>query len=250
MRLYELVQFACDRWRPNRYGFKAYLIRDGKTHPFAVICPGGAYHMVCSYVEGVPFAKALNRRGYHAFVVYYRTDEKARYPHPQQDLQRAFKEILAHAEEWRLETEGWSLWGSSAGGHLAASFCAEEGDTPKPAALVLIYPVVTMGEHTHVQSRENLLGKEPDPQMIERLSVEKHISSGFPPTFLWNGNADTLVDPINSRMLETALERAGIPHLAEEYEGIEHGAGLALGTNAEPWFEHAVAFWEQQRSKR
>ena len=157
---------------------------------------------------------------------------------------------LTHAEDWKLETEGWSLWGSSAGGHLVASFCTEEWDTPKPAALLLIYPVVTMGEHTHIQSRENLLGKKPDPQMIERLSVEKHISSGFPPTFVWNGKADTLVDPINSRMLETALERAGIPHLAEEYEGIEHGAGLALGTNAEPWFEHAVAFWEQQRSKR
>ena len=250
MHLSERIQYVCDRWRPNRYGLKAYLIRDGKKHPFAVICPGGAYHMVCSYVEGMPFAKALNKRGYNAFVVYYRTDEKARYPHPQEDLQRAIKEILTHAKDRKLETEGWSLWGSSAGGHLVASFCAEEWDTPKPSALVLIYPVVTMGEHTHIQSRENLLGKKPDPQMIERLSVEKHISSSYPPTFVWNGKADTLVDPINSRMLETALERAGIPHLAEEYEGIEHGAGLALGTNADPWFDHAVAFWEQQRSKR
>ena len=250
MRLSELLQSAYDHWRPNRYGLKTYLIRDGKTHPFAVICPGGAYHMVCSYVEGMPFAKALNARGYHAFVVYYRTGEKSRYPHPQEDLQRGIKEILAHAEDWRLETEGWSLWGSSAGGHLAASYCAEEWDAPKPAALVLVYPVVTMGEHTHLGSRENLLGKDADVQMIERLSVEKQINSSYPPTFVWNGKADTLVDPINSRMMETALEQAGVAHLAEEYEGIEHGVGLALDTNAEPWFEHAVVFWEQQRSNR
>lgn len=249
MRLSELLQYRYDRRRPNRYGLRPYLIRDGKKHPFAVICPGGAYHMVCSYVEGMPFARALNVRGYHAFVVYYRTDEKARYPHPQEDLQRAIKEILSRADEWRLETEGWSLWGSSAGGHLAASFCAEEWGTPKPTALVLVYPVITMGEHTHRESRENLLGKDADPEMIERMSVEKRISAGYPATFLWNGDADTLVDPINSRMMEAALGRAGVPHLAEEYEGIEHGAGLAKGTCAEPWFDHAVSFWEEQRSK-
>lgn len=37
---------------------------DGKRHPFAVICSGGAYFMVCSYIEGVPVAKKLVLRLY------------------------------------------------------------------------------------------------------------------------------------------------------------------------------------------
>ena len=203
--------------------------------------------MVCSYVEGKPFAEALNRRGYHAVVVYYRTKKKARYPHPQEDLKQAITEILAHAEEWKLERSGWSLWGSSAGGHLVASYCMEDRGTPKPSALILIYPVITMGEQTHAGSRDNLLGRDADPAMIEKLSVERHITADYPPTYIWNGAADELVDPVNSRMMEAALEQAGVPHKAEEVAGIGHGVGLAEGTNAEVWFDHAVSFWEEMR---
>ena len=80
--------------------------------------------MVCSFVEGMPIAKALNKCGYHAVVAYYRTKKKARFPNPHEDLKRAITDTFSHAEDWNLETDGWSLWDSSAGGHLAASFCS------------------------------------------------------------------------------------------------------------------------------
>ena len=250
MTISTLIQKVKDNLRPNRYGLVPYPVRDGKKHPFAVICPGGGYNVVCSYVEGKPFAEALNAMGYSAFVVYYRTGKKAAYPHPQEDLKRAVTEIMAHAGEWDLDPDGWSLWGSSAGGHLAASFCTEEWGTPKPAALILCYPVVTMGALTHGQTRNNLLGKDADPAMIERMSVERNIRPDYPPTFAWYGTADTSVDPENSRMLEEALTAAGVPHRVEAYEGVGHGAGLAEGTNAEPWLGRAVAFWEEQRRRQ
>ena len=65
MKLAEMTQAVYDFWRPNRYGLKPYLLNDGQKHPFAVICPGGGYGMVCSFVEGLPFAKELNAKGYH-----------------------------------------------------------------------------------------------------------------------------------------------------------------------------------------
>lgn len=118
----QMLEAAWDFWRPNRRGLKKYLLRDGKTHPFAVICPGGGYSMVCNFLEGEPYAKKLNAMGYHAIVVYYRVKQKARFPAPQEDLAWAIREILDHAETWNLDTENYSVWGSSAGGHLAASF--------------------------------------------------------------------------------------------------------------------------------
>lgn len=239
----ELLQSIHDYWRPNRYGLRPYLVRDGKKHPFALICPGGAYGMVCSYVEGMPFAKELNAAGYHAIVAYYRIGKKARYPAPQQDLLRAIRDVFAHADAWNLDPSDWSLWGSSAGGHLAAGIWTESPDVPRPNALILVYPVITMGEGTHARSRENLLGRQPDPALIERLSLERHILKDFPPTYVWNGTADASVDPKNSRMLEAALRAAGVPHVAEQFEGVGHGVGLAKGTTAEPWFAHALAFW-------
>lgn len=235
-----------DSYRPNKYELKPYLLNDGKAHPFAVICPGGGYGMVCSAGEGKPFAKKLNELGYHAFVVYYRVKNKARYPQPQQDLKRAVEEIFAHADEWKLDTSSWSIWGSSAGGHLVASFALENYGTPKPTALILVYPVVSMGNHTHKGSRDNLLGKNASEEMIRKLSVELNVTENYPPTFTWYGTADDCVPPLNSTKLIEALTEVGVPCKVEEYEGIGHGVGLAKGTVAEPWFNNAVRFWKEQ----
>ena len=246
MKLTRFIERMHDLHRPNKYELRPYLINDGKKHPFAIICPGGGYGAVCSFVEGKPFAEQLNRLGYHAFVVYYRVKDKARYPHPHEDLRRAIEETFSHAEEWRLDTADWSIWGSSAGGHLAASYCTENRGTPKPSAIVLVYPVITMGDYTHKGSRDNLLGKNPREDMIKKLSVELNIHSDYPPTFIWYGTADDTVAPINTKKLVTALKKNCIPHKVEEYEGIGHGAGLAKSTVAETWFSHAVEFWKAQ----
>ena len=249
MSFSEFIDRQRDLLRPNKYALKPYLINDGKKHPFAVICPGGGYGEVCSFGEGRPFAEKLNRMGYHAFVVYYSVKKKARYPQPQQDLKRAIEEVFSNAEKWRLDTEGFSIWGSSAGGHLVASYCTENRGTPKPAAVVLVYPVITMGEKTHRGSRENLLGENPAADMIEKLSVERNITSDYPPVFAWYGTADDTVGTVNTKMLAEALREHSVPHRIEEYEGIGHGAGLAKGTVAEGWFKSAVEFWEEQRQK-
>ncbi len=247
MKIFDFFRGKYDQFRPNKYELKPYLINDGKKHPFAVICPGGGYGMVCSGWEGRPFAEELNKRSYHAFVVYYRVKKKAKYPNPQDDLERAIKEIFAHKQEWSLDTDSWSVWGSSAGGHLVASYFTEKRDTPKPTALVLIYPVISMGEYTHEGSRDNLLGKNASEEMKRKLSVECNIHADYPPVFVWYGTADDTVAPINSKMLAEALEKYSVPCKLEEYEGIGHGAGLARGTVAEPWLEHAVEFWEGQK---
>ena len=246
-----MVQAAYDFWRSKNYGLKEYVIRDGKRHPFALICPGGGYEMVCSFIEGAPYAKKLNELGYSAFVLYYRCGRNARYPAPQDDLAKALRDILSRADELGLETSGYSVWGSSAGGHLAATFGMEtlgyaRYKLPKPAALVLTYPVVTMEDYTHEGSRKNLLGSSPSKEEIDLFSMEKQISVGYPPTFLWCGGADHTVDPQNSRQLAQALQQNGVPFLFEEYPGVDHGVGLGTGLACEPWFDHAVEFWRKQ----
>ena len=246
------IQAARDFWRINGYGLKEYVIRDGKRHPFALICPGGGYSMVCSFQEGLPYARKLNEKGYSAFVLYYHCKKKARHPGPLEDLARALRDILSREEELNLETEGYSVWGSSAGGHLAAAFGTEalgyaRYGLPRPGALVLCYPVVTMGAKTHPGSRTNLLGENPTEEQIAQTSVERQITAAYPPAFVWCGEADRTVDPENSRMLAEALAEKGVPHRFIEYPGVDHGVGLGRGLACESWLEEAVAFWEQQR---
>ena len=242
---------------PNRYRLDdRFVLRDGKRHPMAVICPGGAYRKVCSYIEGVPFARRLNERGISAYIVYYRVREKARYPAPQEDLARAVREALSRAEKDGLEAEGYSVWGSSAGGHLAASFGTDNMGyalygLPRPAALVLIYPVISMRSGlTHPESRDNLLGPGASPEREAFASVEEHVTGSYPPTYVWCGADDGTVPPENTRRMAAALSAAGVPHVCEIIPGVDHGVGPGTGTAAEGWIDRAVDFWLEQTGKQ
>ncbi len=113
--------------------------------------------------------------------------------------------------------------------------------------MILSYPVVTMGKLTHQGSRDCLLGKNPDPAMIRRTSVEEQITPDYPPVFFWCGDADRTVPPDNSRMLDRALTEAGVEHEFIEYPGVDHGVGLGKGLACEGWFDRALSFWENIR---
>lgn len=233
--------------RQNKYAIKPYLIKDGKKHPVAIICPGGGYRRVCSFIEGHPFAKALNKKGFHAIVVFYRVRELATFPNPQDDLAMAIAEVQSHCSDWNLDMTGYSVWGSSAGGHLAASFGTEsmgyaKYQLPKPGSLVLVYPVVTMGDKTHPGSRKFLIGETPSPETIHLTSIHKQVTTNYPPTYLWWGDCDSTVDPDNSRMLKEALLDNRIPCRCVEYQNVDHGVGLGKGLPCEGWFDDAVTF--------
>lgn len=239
-----------DMLAANKYRLDdRFVIRDGKTHPVAILVPGGGYQMVCSFIEGVPIARKLNALGISAYIVYYRVRKKALYPAPMEDLARAVREILARGESDCLDTANYSIWGASAGGHLTASFGTEsmgfaKYDLPKPGALMLAYPVITMERgYTHMDSHDALLGKEASWEQEAAASVEKQVTPAYPRTYIWCSDDDNVVNPDNTRNMVQALEKAGVPVKHKIYHGVPHGAGPATGTVAEEWIEEAVNFW-------
>ena len=226
-----------------------YVLRDGKKHPFALLVPGGGYSMVCSFIEGVPFAKKLNAMGISAFILYYHVRKKALYPAPMDDLARAVRAILDHVEKYNVEKENYSVWGASAGGHLAASFGTEnmgyrKYGLPKPGALILSYPVISMDPAiTHKVTHDNLLGKSASKKMEELTSVEKHVDKDYPDTFIWCSKSDKVVPFVNSLALIRALQDHGIREEHLIVDDTDHGVGPGTGTPAEGWIEKAVKFW-------
>ena len=246
---FNLPQFVRDVLSPNRYRLDdRFVLRDGKRHPFAILCPGGAYWMVCSYIEGVPIARKLNKAGYSAFILHYRTKEKALYPAPQDDLAMAVKDIFLNEKRYSLDTSHYSIWGFSAGGHLAASFGTEHMgykrySLPKPATLVLSYPVISMKRNlTHQGTHDNLLGKDATLEREMYASVEEHITPSYPPTFIWCGDADDAVSPENTKRMSAALEKAGVPCRCMIFPGVGHGVGPGSKSVAEGWINQAIDF--------
>lgn len=250
----DVKQFEDDLSMPSHYQIiDDYVLKDGEKHPFAIVVPGGSYRCVANFIEGKPIAQKLNKKGISAFILYYRTNEKARYPAPMDDLARSIREIFANSIKYNLDTSNYSIWGSSAGGHLAASFGTEhmgflKYKLMKPRALILSYPVITMNKKfTHKLSYDLLLGHDASDDLENFASIEKNITNKYPPTYVWCGDADTVGDPENSRMLAKELQKVGVPMKIEVLPNVVHGVGPGTGTAAEGWMDRAVDFWMLQK---
>ncbi|WP_234572563.1 alpha/beta hydrolase [Rhodohalobacter sp. 614A] len=217
------------------------------TGQAVVICPGGGYRILAYDWEGTNIAKWLNSKGIAAFVLKYRLPISGSVvtPHqaPLQDAKRAIRTVRANAEEWNLSENKIGVMGFSAGGHLASTlgthFNREETiddkdsiDTmsARPDFMILVYPVITMKESfTHQGSLNNLLGDNPDDEMIEYYSNETQVTEETPPTFLIHASDDTAVPVQNSLMFYKALNENGISSEMHIYPEGGHGFALGLG---------------------
>jgi acetyl esterase/lipase len=137
-----------------------------------LICPGGGYGGLMMSYEGHDIAKWLNDQGVAGIVLQYRI-RPYQHPAPMLDAQRAMRLARSHAAEWKLDPQRIGVMGFSAGGHVASTlgthFDAGNATSAdpierlgcRPDFMVLVYPVISMGEKGHAGSRQNLLGKNP-----------------------------------------------------------------------------------------
>jgi acetyl esterase/lipase len=220
-----------------------------------VVCPGGGYGGLASH-EGKDYALWLNEQGIAAFVLKYRLGSHG-YRHPVMlgDAARAVRLVRARATEWQVDPKRVGIMGSSAGGHLASTllthFDAGRADaadlvdrqSSRPDLGILCYAVISMAAHTHQGSKNNLLGTDPAPDLVQALSNELQVSPSTPPCFVWHTEEDKAVDVENSLMFAAALRKAKVPFDLHVYEKGAHGIGLA---NGHPWTRDC-AFWLKQR---
>jgi acetyl esterase/lipase len=219
-----------------------YLPEKEKATGAAVcVCPGGGYGHLAMDHEGDQIAQWFNSMGVAGFIVDYRHRRKGYgHPAPLQDAQRAIRTVRARAGEWGVDPSRIGVMGFSAGGHLAST-AATHFDAGKPDAedsierascrpdfAILCYPVVMFDEaYTHRGSQRNLLGEDPDPELVRSLSNEKQVTPQTPPTFLFHTDEDTGVPAENSVQFYLALRRAKVPAELHIYRQGRHGLGLA-----------------------
>jgi len=216
-----------------------------------VILPGGGYGGLAPH-EGKGYADWLVTNGISCFVVKYRLGSHGyRHPRMLEDAARAVRLVRARADGWRIDPKRVGIMGSSAGGHLASTLLthfdagqpdaadAVERQSSRPDLGILCYPVISMGPNTHGGSKNNLLGKDPDPELVKLLSNELQVTKETPPCFIWHTWEDKAVKVENSLDFAAALQKAGVPFDLHVYQ---HGAhGLGLGKN-HPWAQNCV-FW-------
>lgn len=167
---------------------------------------------------------AIRTQGYNAFVLKYRAGSGGGVA--TRDLAAAISFVFENARALGVGTEGYSLWGSSAGARLAAAigsygtrrFGGE--DLSKPSAVVLLYT-----GHSDLASTE-------------------------PPTFVAVGDAVRIAPPALMERRVAAVRRQGTEVEYRNYPGVGHGFGLGVGTSAEGWIADAVRFWAKQIKRK
>ncbi len=235
----------------------------GKKRPAVLVCPGGGY-MFCSDREAEPVALRFNAMGYHAFVLRYSVlgrgktpgflpgatvaDPETMHPAPLLDVARAMRKIADDSGAWLVDAGRIALCGFSAGAHNAAMYGAWwnsplvrdrlGGPAVKPAAAILSYGMYdytrfeapTEGFAANLRKAANLalMGTTtPSEELIRTLSPCLHLTSDFPPAFLWANRGDDLVPVQQTLYLATALAEAGLPFETHVFEPGGHGLALA-----------------------
>ena len=208
-----------------------------------VICPGGGYRGKVTGAEGHGIAQWLNQTGIVGVVLEYRLPNGNPFL-PLADAQRAIRTVRAMASEWKVDSAKIGIIGFSAGGHLAATAGthfdggSEAAEDPverlssRPDFMVLVYPVVTMGQGRHAGSTKALLGDSPTEEAILNFSNEKQVSAKTPPAFLAHALDDKIVPPENSANFYSALRAVNV---AAEYLELPSGGHGLHGYKGPMW---------------
>lgn len=195
-----------------------FFFKGNPGERFVVCNAGGGFAYVGAMQDSFPHALELSKQGYNAFALIYRPNAQTAC----EDLSRAIQFIFEHAGELEVNTDGYSLWGGSAGARMAAwvgsygTAAFGAADLPQPAAVVMQYTGLS------------------------------EYSADDPATFVAVGENDWIADwRVMKRRLD-GMSSLGIDTEFHSYPGLSHGFGLGTGTVAEGWIDEAIAFWQRQ----
>ena len=218
------------------------IVPDKPNGTAVIVAPGGAYSRIVLDKEAAEMARWLNPYGVTVLLMQYRLPAEGHVDGkdvPLQDAQRAIRVVRQNAREWGLQPDKIGFLGASAAGHMAASLGAQfarkvyepvdaaDSLSARPDFLLLLYPVVSMDDKlTHLESRDNLLGKDPSPDLIKEYSADLHVTRESPPTFIVVAKDDPVVPPENSVRYHEALQKVGVSSELHAFAEGGHGFGI------------------------
>lgn len=241
---------------PGMYAF--FPSKQENKGTAVVICPGGGYHHYSYLSSGTQVAKWFNTMGISAFVLISRLpispDLVDRSVAPLQDAQRAMRIIRSKATEWGIKTDKIGVMGFSAGGHVASTLGVHTEDvsvigdsmdqiTFKPDFMLLVSPVISLGEFAHAGSRDNLLGEKPSQELIEKYSNELQVTNQAPPAFIVHAENDPVVNPKNSLLFFIALREKDVSASIHIFPFGGHAIGLQNNPGSTKLWKELCEMW-------
>lgn len=230
------------------YIFKADAER--ATGQAVLICPGGAYEVVCMTNEGADVARWLAANGITCGVLKYRMPNGHREV-PMEDAVEAMRLMRENAAAWGYDAAQVGVMGFSAGGHLAACLSNLAPAEYVPAFSILMYAVISAHtDYTHIISVNNLLGANHTAVERDVYSMENRVTTATPPALLILSGDDRGVSPLNSTLYYNALKKHKIEAAMHVYPTGNHGWGMNQDFPYREQWQAAVLDWLSLRRNK
>jgi acetyl esterase/lipase len=201
--------------------------------------------------------ETLLSEGFTVFSIRHGSSPRFKVPEAYGDVRRAVRFVRVNARTYGVDPDRLGVWGGSAGGHLSLmlGLASDKGnptaadevlrESSRVAAVVAYFPPVDL--RTRVASHDRFPPTYPDDalslaggivrpdshtpfpaldfdeRLMSSVSPILHVSSDDPPTLLVHGDADSLVDVNNSRLMHTTLGGKGVVTDLVVIEGAGHG---------------------------
>jgi len=196
-----------------------------------------------------PFAQ----RGYFCASINYRLSQEAIFPAQIHDCKCAIRFLRAHAAQYNIDPGRIGVWGSSAGGHLAALLgvsagvkeLAGDGGWPGESSTVQAVcdycgptDLLALAPNEHSTSvLAELFGAPPvkKRELARMANPITHVTKDAAPFLIVHGDKDTVVPMEQSVLLYDALKQAGVPAALHIEHGAEHwleSPGITMLVNA------------------
>ena len=202
---------------PDKRNTGIFYFRGKENNKFAILNAGGGFMYVGAMHDSFPHALELSKNGYNAFALIYRPDANK----AMEDLSRAVKFIFDNKDELKINTNGYSVWGGSAGARMSAwlgnygtSYFINES-YPRPSTVIMQYTGLS------------------------------EVTGNEPPTYANVGTSDGIAYYKTMEARINKIKDNGTNAMIEIFNGLPHGFGLGTGTNAEGWINNAIKFWEE-----
>lgn len=192
-----------------------FIPENKKNVPLVILIHGGGWAKG-KREQMTPIAEKFARAGIAVFNISYRFAPKFHWPAQRQDVEDALAFMLQNREKFSLDTNRIAAFGYSAGAHLALMLAYHpdrKSVNSKPLVAVagggspvdltawpegeLVVKFIGHPYSTHAH-----LYKEASP--IEYVSVDS------PPTYLYHGKHDWIVEVEQSEKLVAALNKVGV----------------------------------------
>ena len=198
------------------------------TRPIAVFLYGGGWEKGRKWDYGW-LAQALAARGFVVVLPDYRLYPDVHFPAFLRDNAKAVRWAVDHAGAYGGDPSRIVLLGHSAGAYNAVmlgldpSYLEAAGVDPSHiravAGIAGPYDFLPL-----TPEMERVFGQAPD---IAKTQPLHFVRPGAPPMLLVTGDADAVVEPLNTTVLAAALRSAGAPVQEEHYRGIGHNEIMA-----------------------